>query len=62
MTAFNVFVMMKIKQTDCFKLFHAVQVLIWTKEPKLAGGFFVHFSLFIQFQAPKFEQEPWGPF
>ena len=38
MTAFNVFVMMKIKQTDCFKLLHAVQVLIWTKGPKLLGG------------------------
>ena len=39
--------MMELKQTDCFKLVHAAPVLFLTKEPKLRGGFFDHFGVFI---------------
>lgn len=39
--------MMELKQTDCFKLVHAAPLLFLTKEPKLRGGFFDHFGVFI---------------
>ena len=53
--------MMELKQTDCFKLVHAAPLLFLTKEPKLRGGFFDHFGVFILVSSPdQWEEGVWG--
>ena len=53
--------MMELKQTDCFKLVHAAPLLFLTKEPKLRGGFFDHFGVFILVSGiDQWESEVWG--
>ena len=53
--------MMELKQTDCFKLVHAAPLLFLTKEPKLRGGFFDHFGVFILVSSiDQWEVGVWG--